>query len=571
MIYFKKLRWRNFLSTGNQFIEVDLAKAPSTLIIGTNGAGKSTMLDALCFSLFNRAFRDIKKEQLVNTINQNDCEIECEFETANKKYKVVRGIKPNKFEIYCNDVLLNQDASNVDYQNMLEQNILKCNYRAFCQVVILGSTSYEPFMHLRARYRREVVEEILDIRVFSHMDLLLRQKQGELSKAVVDVRHRYDLMTEKYELQKKHFEEIQNRDNTDIEDRREQLKENEQSNYEYNQKLQLLNEKIISTKAEIWGSEKVFKKEKELDKLETKIEHKLEKEKRDVEFFEKNDNCPTCTQPIDLRFKQTEIYEGKKKISELEEGLQQLSAEMGKTQEQIKQYKAVEKKLNDLDIQVAKINTSISEINRHSNRLDTEIAKFENADTNTNVIQKELEQIKEDLKLVNVEKQKAVEEKKYIDIAREILNDTGVKANIIKKYLPIMNNLINKYLQSMDFFVNFHLDQEFNETIKSRFRDTFNYNSFSEGEKLRIDLALLFTWRTIAKMKNSTNTNLLILDEIFDSSLDGQGTDDFFKIIKTLEKENIFIISHKGDILFDKFTNIIKYEKVQNFTQLGTI
>ena len=569
MIYFKKLRWRNFLSTGNQFIEVDLAKAPSTLIIGTNGAGKSTMLDALCFSLFNRAFRDIKKEQLVNTINQNDCEIQVEFETSNKKYKVIRGIKPNKFEVYCNDVLLNQDASNIDYQNMLEQNILKCNYRAFCQVVILGSTSYEPFMHLRARYRREVVEEILDIRVFSHMDLLLRQKQGELSKAVVDVRHRYDLMTEKYELQKKHFEEIQNRDNTDIEDRREQLKENEQSNYEYNQKLQLLNEKIISTKAEIWGSEKVFKKEKELDKLETKIEHKLEKEKRDVEFFEKNDNCPTCTQPIDLRFKQTEIYEGKKKISELEEGLQQLSAEMGKTQEQIKQYKAVEKKLNDLDIQVAKINTSISEINRHSNRLDTEIAKLENTDNNSNVIQKELEQIKEDLKLVNVEKNKAVEEKKYIDIAREILNDTGVKANIIRKYVPIINNLINQYLQSMDFFVNFELDQEFNETIKSRFRDTFNYNSFSEGEKLRIDLALLFTWRTIAKMKNSTNTNLLILDEIFDSSLDGQGTEDFFKILKTLTNENTFIISHKGDILFDKFTSIIKFEKYKNFTRIA--
>ena len=569
MIYFKKLRWRNFLSTGNQFIEVDLRKSPSTLIIGMNGAGKSTLLDALCFALFNRAFRDIKKEQLVNTINQNDCEIEVEFETSNKQYKVVRGIKPNKFEVYCNDVLLNQDASNLDYQNALEQTILKCNYRAFCQVVILGSTSYEPFMHLRARYRREVVEEILDIRVFSHMDLLLRQKQGELNKSVVDVKHRYDLMTEKYELQKKHFEEVQSRDYRDIDDRRDQLKENEKSNYEYNQKLQLLNEKIISTKAEIWGSEKVFKKESELNKLESKIEHKLDREKKDVEFFENNDNCPTCTQPIDERFKQTQIYEGKKQISKLEEGLQQLTAEMGRTQEQIKQYKAVEKRLNDLDISVAKINTSISEINRHSNRLDTEIAKFENADTNTNVIQKELEQIKEDLKLVNVEKNKAVEEKKYIDIAREILNDTGVKANIIKKYLPIMNNLINKYLQSMDFFVNFQLDEEFNETIKSRFRDTFNYNSFSEGEKLRIDLALLFTWRTIAKMKNSTNTNLLILDEIFDSSLDGQGTEDFFKILKTLTNENTFIISHKGDILFDKFTSIIKFEKYKNFTRLA--
>ena len=569
MIYFKKLRWRNFLSTGNQFLEVDLAKSPSTLIIGTNGAGKSTMLDALCFALFNRAFRDIKKEQLVNTINSNDCEVECEFETANKKYRIVRGIKPNKFEIYCNDVMLNQDASNVDYQNTLEQNILKCNYRAFCQVVILGSTSYEPFMHLRARYRREVVEEILDIRVFSHMDLLLRQKQGELNKSVIDVKHRYDLMTEKYELQKKHFDEIKNRDTTDIENRKQQLKENEQSNYEYNQKLQLLNEKIISTKAEVWGAEKYTRKSNELNKLESKIETNLSSHKKTLSFFQNNDNCPTCTQPIDEQFKLNKINSEANKISELEQGLTQLIAEMSKTNEKINEYKVVEKKLNELDISVAKINTSISEINRHSNRLDNEIAKLENDDTNTNVVQKELEKIQEDLKDVNVEKQKAVEEKKYIDIAREILNDTGVKANIIKKYLPIMNNLINKYLQSMDFFVNFHLDEEFNETIKSRFRDTFNYNSFSEGEKLRIDLALLFTWRTIAKMKNSTNTNLLILDEIFDSSLDGQGTDDFFKILKTLTNENTFIISHKGDILFDRFTNIIKFEKYKNFTRLA--
>jgi len=569
MIYFKKLRWRNFLSTGNQFLEVDLAKSPSTLIIGTNGAGKSTMLDALCFALFNRAFRDIKKEQLVNTINLNDCEVECEFETANKKYRIVRGIKPNKFEIYCNDVMLNQDASNVDYQNTLEQNILKCNYRAFCQVVILGSTSYEPFMHLRARYRREVVEEILDIRVFSHMDLLLRQKQGELNKSVIDVKHRYDLMTEKYELQKKHFDEIKNRDTTDIENRKQQLKENAQSNYEYNQKLQLLNEKIISTKAEVWGAEKYTRKSNELNKLESKIETNLSSHKKTLSFFQNNDNCPTCTQPIDEQFKLNKINSEANKISELEQGLTQLITEMSKTNEKINEYKVVEKKLNELDISVAKINTSISEINRHSNRLDNEIAKLENDDTNTNVVQKELEKIQEDLKDVNVEKQKAVEEKKYIDIAREILNDTGVKANIIKKYLPIMNNLINKYLQSMDFFVNFHLDEEFNETIKSRFRDTFNYNSFSEGEKLRIDLALLFTWRTIAKMKNSTNTNLLILDEIFDSSLDGQGTDDFFKILKTLTKENTFIISHKGDILFDRFTNIIKFEKYKNFTRLA--
>ena len=534
MIYFKKLRWRNFLSTGNQFIEVDLAKSPSTLIIGSNGSGKSTLLDALCFSLFNRPFRTIKKEQLVNTINNNDCEIQVEFETNGKQYKIIRGIKPNIFEIYCNNVLLNQDASNVDYQNMLEQNILKCNYRAFCQVVILGSSSYEPFMHLRARYRREVVEEILDIRVFSHMDLLLRHKQAELSKNIVDVRHRYDLMSEKYQLQKDHFEQIQNRDNTDIEDRKGQLKENEKSNYEYNQKLQLLNEKIISTKAEIWGGDKYTRKGTELSKLETKIETNLSNHKKTLSFFENNDTCNTCTQPIDKVFKQQKINSEANKISELEAGLMQLTGEIKKNQSKIDEMNNIKDKINDLNISVAKINTSISEINRHSNRLDTEIQKLESDKENTSKVSYELEQLKNQLKEINVDKEKVVEEKKYIDIAREILNDTGVKAKIIKKYLPIMNNLINKYLQSMDFFVNFHLDEEFNETIKSRFRDTFVYNSFSEGEKLRIDLALLFTWRTIAKMKNSTNTNLLILDEIFDSSLDGAGTEEFFKILKTL-------------------------------------
>jgi DNA repair exonuclease SbcCD ATPase subunit len=423
-------------------------------------------------------------------------------------------------------------------------------------------------MHLRARYRREVVEEILDIRVFSHMDLLLRQKQGELNKSVVDVKHRYDLMQEKYELQKNHFEQIQNRDNTDIEYRKEQLKENAQSNYDYNQKLQLFNEKIISTKAEVWGGDQHNKKANELYKLEAKIETNLERHKSSLDFFENNDNCPTCTQPIDLTFKQNKLSDEKRKIWELESGLKKLSKEAEITEAKIEEMNKIAERLSELNISVAKVNTSISEINRHSNRLDTEIVKLETESKDTNKVADELKQIEEDLKLVNFEKIKVVEDKKYIDIAREILNDTGVKANIIKKYLPIMNNLINKYLQAMDFFVNFHLDEEFNETIKSRFRDNFNYNSFSEGEKLRIDLALLFTWRTIAKMKNSTNTNLLILDEIFDSSLDGQGTDDFFKILKTLTKENTFIISHKGDILFDRFTNIIKFEKYKNFTRL---
>jgi DNA repair exonuclease SbcCD ATPase subunit len=569
MIQFQKIRWKNFLSTGNNFIEVDLEKSKSTLIIGANGSGKSTLLDALCYVLFNRPYRNIKKDQLVNSINGGDCEIEIEFIVNRRQYKVIRCIKPNKFEIYCNGDLTDQDASAVDYQKSLEENILKCNYRAFCQTVILGSSSYEPFMKMRDQYRREVVEEILDIRVFTHMDYLIRQKQNELGKSVVEVKHRFDLLSEKYNLQKKHFEEIQSKDNTVIEDKKKQLKENEVSNYEYNQKLQLLNEKIISTKSEIWGGEKHTQKSNELAKLEAKIETNLSNHKRTLDFFQNNDTCNTCTQPIDKNFKLKKINEEAQKISDLETGLQDLEKEINKTDEKITEYKEIEKRLNKLNLSVAKINTSISEINRHSNRLDIEIAKLNGETDSTNNVAEQIEQLRIDLEQVNIEKDEIVEKKKYIDIAREILNDTGVKANIIKKYIPIMNGLINKYLRAMDFFVNFHLDEEFKETIKSRFRDAFAYNSFSEGEKLRIDLSLLFTWREIARMKNSTNTNLLILDEIFDSSLDGQGTDDFFRILKELTNQNAFIISHKGDILFDKFTNIMKFEKVNNFSTMS--
>ena len=569
MIQFQKIRWKNFLSTGNNFIEVDLEKSKSTLIVGANGSGKSTLLDALCYVLFNRPYRNIKKEQLVNSINDNGCEIEIEFIVNRKQYRVIRGIKPNKFEIYCNGDLVDQDASAVDYQKSLEENILKCNYRAFSQTVILGSSSYEPFMKMRARYRREVVEEILDIRVFSHMDLLIRQKQTELTKSVVDVKHRFDLLSEKYSLQKKHFEEIQSKDNTVIDDKKKQLKENEVSNYEYNQKLQLLNEKIVSIKAEVWGGEKHTQRSNELAKLEAKIETNLSNHKKNLNFFNINDNCPTCTQPINPVFKSKKIKQEEYNISKLEQGLKDLNTEIEKTQTKIEEVNKINNQLNKLNLSVAKINTSISEINRHSNRLDIEIAKLNGEKDSTNNIAEQIEQLRIDLEKVGIEKDEMIEKKKYIDIAREILNDTGVKANIIKKYIPIMNGLINKFLRSMDFFVNFHLNEEFEETIKSRFRDTFAYNSFSEGEKLRIDLALLFTWREIARMKNSTNTNLLILDEIFDSSLDGQGTDDFFRILKSITDQNAFVISHKGDILFDKFTNIMKFEKVNNFSTMS--
>ena len=505
---------------------------------------------------------------MVNTINNTDCEIQCEFNIGNKEYKVVRGIKPNIFNIYCDGLLLNQEASSVDYQKTLEQNIMKLNYRSFIQVVILGSSSYEPFMHLRARHRREVVEEILDIRVFTHMDILLRQKQGELSKAVTDVSHRYDLMKEKYELQNSHFIQIKNRDQSDIIQRQDKIEQDKKDQEQYNAKLKDLSNKIYWDKIEFEDSKKTDKTANQLSKLEAKIETNLLNHKKNLEFFESSSKCPTCTQDIGVELRTKKSAEEKVKITKLELGLKDLLSEIIKTETKINEFAKLADKINELGIEVAKIDTSITEINRHSNRLNEEIDKLESDKENTNLIAQELDTIKIQLEEIDIEKKKVIDEKRYIDIAREILNDTGVKANIIKKYLPVMNQLINENLQAMDFFVNFHLNEEFEETIKSRHRDTFNYNNFSEGEKMRIDLALLFTWRAIAKLKNSVNTNVLILDEIFDSSLDGQGTDDFFKILKSLSKENVFIISHKGDIMFDKFTNIIKFEKYKNFTKL---
>ena len=568
MIVFKKIKYKNFLSTGNTPIEVDLRKSPTTLVIGQNGSGKSTLLDALCWALFNKPFRIIKKEQMINTINQSDCEVEIEFDVGTKQYKIKRGVKPNLFEIYCNGEMINQNASNIDYQKYLETNIMKLNYRSFIQVVILGSSSYEPFMKMKARYRRDVVEEILDVKVFTQMDLLLRDQQGQLSKEILDVRHKCDLIETKYETEMKHFKSLSDLNTNDIDDKKLQLEKQTKSKEEYNAKIKELNNQIDSFKEELEGKEEADNKLKQLLKMETKIEHNLHGHKKNLEFFQENDNCPTCTQKLEPEFRGEKIAYEKGKVTVLEDGVKKLNGEVTKMEEKVNHFGAISKKLSDLYVDIAKVNTSLEEMNSYSDRIHKEISMLENKQTDSKKIATDLQQLKEELENVKVERDRITNEKKYVDVLREVLSDKGARGHIIKKYIPIINGLINQYLQAMDFFVSFHLDEEFNETVKSRHRDTFNYNSFSEGEKLRIDLALLFTWRTIAKMKNSVNTNLLILDEIFDSSLDTQGTDDFFKIISKLNNENVFIISHKGDILFDKFTNILKFEKYKNFTRL---
>jgi len=571
MILFKKIKWKNFLSTGNTPIEIELNKAPTTLIIGTNGSGKSTLLDALCFVLFNKPFRMIKKEQIVNTINDADTEVTVEFTVGTKNYVVTRGIKPNKFEIYSDGELINQDASSIDYQKYLETNIMKLNYRSFIQVVILGSSSYEPFMKMKPRYRREVVEEILDIRVFGLMDLILRSQQSDLQKNITEIRHKCDLITSKYELETKHFKELQGRNTDDKDYKKNLLDKNNKDLQEYIKKITLLNVEIENNKNNLTEQDSVHQKAHQLSKLEAKIENNLLKHKKTLEFFNNNDTCPECTQSINEEFKSTKIDTESKTIHKLEGGLQDLLSEIIKTETKVNELNAVSQKVNELNVEIAKINTSVDELKKYSDKIHEEILLLENKESDGKTIQSQLDQLKTELEESKVLLDKVTEEKQYVDVVREILNDKGAKAKIIKKYLPIMNTLINQYLQSMDFFVSFHLDEEFNETVKSRHRDTFDYNNFSEGEKMRIDLALLFTWRTIAKMKNSTNTNLLVLDEIFDGSLDGQGTDDFFKIIKSMPKENIFIISHKGDILFDKFTNIIRFDKEHNFTRLQNV
>ena len=569
MITFKNIKYKNFLSTGNTPIEVKLNKANTTLIVGANGSGKSTLLDALCFVLFNKPFRIIKKEQMINTVNNGDCLIELEFEVGTNSYLVRRGIKPNIFEIYQNDKLLNQDASSLDYQKYLENNIMRLNYRSFLQVVLLGSSSYEPFMKMKPRYRREVVEEILDIRVFGLMDLILRPQQSELTRNVTDLSHKCDLIESKYETELKHYNAISDLNMNDLDGKKRLLEKNGQANYDYNRKIDKLNDELERHRDSIKDQSKEQAKMTKLSKLEAKIEQNLETHKKNLDFFEQNDNCPTCTQSIELDFKGEKIKLEEGKLSTLNEGMTQIMSEISKQEEHLNAMDKISKKVYEMNVEVSKLQTSVEELDKYCNNIHEEIKSLQNKQTDGRDIEKQLEQLKIDLEESKVERDKILDQQKYVNVLRTILNDKGAKSQIIKKYVPIMNNLINQYLQSMEFFISFHLDEEFNETVKSRFRDTFNYNNFSEGEKMRIDLALLFTWRHIAKMKNSVNTNLLILDEIFDSSLDGQGTDDFFKIIKTMTKENIFIISHKGDILDDRFNEVVRFEKFKNFTRLS--
>ena len=570
MITFKKIRYKNFLSTGQQFIEIDLDSSPTTLVVGNNGAGKSTMLDAMCFGLFAKPFRAVKKDQLVNTINEKDCIVEVEFIIGKKQYKIIRGIKPNIFEIWCDDIMLNQDAAVRDYQKHLEQHILKLNFRSFTQVVILGNASFVPFMQLRAKHRRQVVEEILDIEIFSKLNLMFREKQKAQDETIKQADFDFQLLDGKIDTQQKHIDDISNTNKDTVNLKQVAITNSETDIKNYEEDIARVKRKITDLQTEILDQTKVKDKHGKLTTMEAKLENTCIKHKKELKFFQSHDDCPTCQQSIDEAFKKATIVVKEAKVIELELGMTQIDNAITTSQKKLDKINQTVVAIREKELLINRFETSISEIQKYKNKIQKEIDDLSDEKFSTGVATGELNQLQEQLVDAEKDKIKHKEEKLYIDTARHLMQDTGIKTKIIKQYLPIMNQYINKNLADMDFFVNFSLDEEFNETIKSRHRDDFQYHSFSEGEKLRIDLAILFTWREIAKLKNSTNTNLLILDEIFDSSLDTSGTDEFMRILyHTMSKENVFVISHKGDTLIDKFPRVMKFEKYKNFTRMA--
>ena len=567
MIHFNYVRWKNFLSTGNNFTEIQLDRSSTTLIIGENGAGKSTILDALCFGLFGKPFRNINKPQLLNSVNASNCLVEVEFKVGGKDVKVVRGIKPNVFEIYINGKMYNQDANARDYQKYLEQQILKLNYRSFTQVVILGSSTFVPFMQLKARHRREVVEEILDIQIFSLMNMILKQKLKTIEADHRELEYKESLTSEKLTLKERYIQDIQDNRRKLIEEKTVLIGGNEEEIFKKKRKIADLQDDIECMHEKISNATKVAEQFDRLNDLNSQLKTKHRSHKRLIKFFEENEDCPTCQQHIDEYFKDTMISKENKKYEKLTVGIKELADKLEATKVKINIINEVNQNIQSNNVEIAKENSSISELEKFNATLDTEIKQLQDG----HVDKKDHEEVislQEEFDAVSKEKNKLREERVYNDAVRAMLTDQGIKTKIIKQYLPIMNKLINTYLTSMEFYVNFTLDENFDETIKSRYRDDFTYASFSEGEKMRIDLALLFTWRAVAKMKNSANTNLLILDEIFDSSLDGTGTDEFLKILNTLGDENVFVISHKQDALADKFRSTIRFEKIKNFSHI---
>jgi len=569
LIQFKSIKWKNFLSTGNVFTEVKLNKTKSTLIIGDNGAGKSTILDALTFVLFGKPFRSVNKNQLVNSINQGGTEVEVEFTIGTKEYIVRRGIKKNFFEIYQNGKMLNQDASIRDYQEYLEKTILKLNYKSFTQIVVLGSSTFIPFMQLKASDRRTIIEDLLDIEIFSVMNQLLKSRVA-LNKdemGTVDIA----LGLSKGELEQIEWliQQIKENKSNQIEANKKDIEKHEKAIQDYQEKIERILEKNKTLNESISDEREVRGKIDSLSDYSRGIEKGILKCEEDIEFYEKNSHCDTCEQeiPEDHRDKMTQQFHGK--MHELSNGLMSLGHKLKEQNTRLDEIEKVSQEYDENLREQISVNSHITACNEYIKKVSVQIQEISNMEDDIEKQKSELKKCKEDISIYTNEKEKLSKQKHLYEMASTLLKDSGIKSRIIKQYLPIINKYINAHLNKMDFYVSFELDEGFNETIKSRHRDEFTYSSFSEGEKMRIDLALLFTWRAVAKLKNSVNTNLLILDEVFDSSLDASGTDEFLKILYDLAGDvNVFVISHKGEILYDKFNSTIKFEKHKNFSRM---
>ena len=568
MILFEKIRWKNFLSTGNQYTEICFTENPTNIIIGANGAGKSTVLDALTFSLFGKAFRKINKPQLVNSVNEKDCRVEVEFSIAQTSWKIVRGIKPNVFEIYRNGDMLDQSAAALDQQKWLEQNVLKMNYKSFTQIVILGSSSFVPFMQLSAANRREVIEDLLDIKIFTSMNIVIKEKIRQIREEIKTLTLKKESLSDKVEMQTKFIDDIESQGKESIATKQEKVEEQLKLVDLYHKEVTLAEEKVqkhLKEQEKVSGATEKLRK---FSGLKGKITQKAATLTKEHKFFTENTVCPTCTQSIEEEFRINKINDAQKIAKELQSGLTELDEAINEEQERERHFLALSKEISKLQNGISQDNVRISGCQRQVRDLESEVQKLTEQLANRNTEHEKLETFKDNLKTTFDTLASKKDEIDYLDFSYSLLKDGGVKTKIIKKYLPLINQQVNRYLQMMDFYINFTLDEEFNETVQSPIHEDFSYASFSEGEKMRIDLALLFTWREVARMKNSVSTNLLIMDEVFDSSLDGFGTDEFLKIVRFVIKDaNIFIISHK-ESLYDKFLHVTKFEKVKGFSRI---
>ena len=570
MINFKKVRWKNLLSSGNRFTEIELATHQTTLILGENGAGKSTLLDALCFGLYGKGFRNLKKDLLINSINEKELVVEIEFSIGKKNYKVIRGAKPNKFELYINDTLINQDATMKDYQEHLEKNVLKMSYRSFTQVAILGSANFTPFMQLKAVERRKLVEDLLDISIFSTMQDILKKKISNHTVEVRETNHETEIMEERINGLNEQLNALRENRDAKIKQHEKTVDETQNNINNLMEKIDEKTENVVEKKSTITNKDSTEDRLKQIIDMEKQLETARKKAVADIEFYQNHDNCPTCKQGLDHEHKEKCIKEKEDKVTEIKTAVTTLDIQVKELHDEIQRINDVQGDIDTIQKEIGILQSEILSNQKFIKKIQGEIDTLQGELKDNGDVQDKIDDSEEKLDILHSKKENLVEQGHYFDIAQTLLRDQGVRQKIIKQYVPIMNKMINKYLAQLEFYVGFELDESFEETIKSRFRDVFKYDNFSQGEKMRIDLSLLFTWRSVARMKNSVNTNLLILDEVFDSSLDTNGTDDFLKLLNSLtEKTNAFIISHKGDALYDKFNDVIRFEKYKNFSRVA--